>query len=160
VLKPHTMKMQKGKKCGQMRQTFLDGKSRMYPPTRRMGGPKGRCGGDDQGKKKACLCRKLNSGRPAFNPLLSRAHTVNPKHTFYTNTSTTCHAFHSNETTLLQVARRPTVLTKQRIPNLILFRMRRFVNYSSQQSPQSTLLLTTCLNTSTNIRTFTCQGWW
>jgi hypothetical protein len=131
--------------------------SHMHPLTRRMGGPKGRCGLDDQGIKPS-LCRELNSGRPSRNPLLSRAHNINPKHTFYTNTCKTCHDFHSNDTTLLQVTRGPTILTKQRTPNLILFRMRRSVTYSSQKSPQIALFLTTCLDTFKNNKTITCQG--
>ena len=133
------MKMQEDKVCGQMWQTFLGRKSHTYRKTRRMGGPTGRCRSDDHGKNPR-LYRELNAGRLDSNPLLSQAHNIHPKHTFYTDTSKTCHNFHSHDTTLMQVARRTTILTKERTSNSILFRMWRFVTFSQQKSLQITLL--------------------
>ena len=104
-----------------------------------MGGPTGRSRSDDQGKNPR-LCRELNAGRLDSNPLLSRGHKIHPKHTFYTDTSTTCHNFHGHDTTLPQVARRTTILTKERTSNFILLRMWRFVIYS-QQKPLQIILL-------------------
>lgn len=125
--------------CGQMWQTFLGRKSHMYSKNRRMGGPTGRCRSDDHGKNPR-LCRELNAGRLDSNPLLPQAHNIHPKHTFYTDTSKTCLNFHSHDTTLPQVARRTTILTKERTSNLTLFRMWRFVTYSQQKPLQITLL--------------------
>lgn len=92
--------------------------------TQRLGGWVGQRAGVEvmTMEKNPRLCRELNAGRLDSNPLLSRAHNIHPKHTFYTDTSKTCHNFHSPDTTLPQVAWR-TIMTKERTSDLILFRM-------------------------------------
>ena len=77
MFKHHAMKMQEDEVCGHMWQTFLGRKNHMYPKTRRMGGPTGRCRSDDHGENPR-LCRKPNAGRLDSKPLLSRAHKIHP----------------------------------------------------------------------------------